>query len=138
MTEEEKRAAIQFFGSLHAQATQTDQNIIGRSPFVSPISPTIKDHFEQVLHAPVVQTPAFIPPPVETVAPAQPEYVFKHTPTEYELVQDQSQKDALVAELAEIKQLLKDILETQLLSVKIQDLQIKTLDKLTPNKLEVS
>jgi len=109
MTEEEKRAAIQFFGSLHAQAAQTDQNIVGRSQFVSPISPTIKNHFEQVLHAPVMQTPAFIPPP------AEPAYI--QTQLEFEPARPQNvvasfeQISPILDELVEIKQLLKDILE---------------------------
>ena len=68
MTEEEKLAAIQFFGTLHAQAHQSDQNIVGRSQYVAPIAPNIKNQFEQALHAPVTRAPDFTPQLAEVEA----------------------------------------------------------------------
>lgn len=52
MTEEEKQSIIKFFGTVHAQAKQTDQAIIGNSKDLKPISSTIKNELEHVLQNP--------------------------------------------------------------------------------------
>ena len=59
MTREEQQALIQFFGTVHAQAKATDQQIVGMSPQLRPISITIKDQLEQALYSP--------PPPPQYV-----------------------------------------------------------------------
>lgn len=89
MTPEEQQALVQFFGTMHAQAKQTDQMIVGNSQFVRPVSPVIKQQLEDALRSPVqhntppqnyaqsmplppIEATQFIPPPHE--APLQ------HTP----------------------------------------------------------
>ena len=52
MTAEEQQALVQFFGTVHAQAKQTDQMIVGSSQFVKPVSPQIQHQLEQALTAP--------------------------------------------------------------------------------------
>jgi hypothetical protein len=53
MTPDEQRALVQFFGTVHAQAKQTDQMIVGNSQFVKPVSPYIQQQLEQALRIPV-------------------------------------------------------------------------------------
>jgi hypothetical protein len=53
ITPEEQNALVQFFGTMHAQAKQTDQMIVGSSPFVKPVSPQIQRELEQALRVPV-------------------------------------------------------------------------------------
>ena len=117
MTEEEKLAAITFFGSLHAQANQTDNNIVGMSGNVGRISPTIKHQFEQVLHAPTVRNnhyeqrgpvEPFSPPPQQPIeiAPIQ-----TPAPLQFKAPQQEPATGSIVSELSEIKQTLKDILD---------------------------
>lgn len=53
MTPDEQRALVQFFGTVHAQAKQTDQMIVGNSQFVRPVSPSIQQGLEQALRIPV-------------------------------------------------------------------------------------
>jgi len=53
ITPEEQNALVQFFGTMHAQARQTDQMIVGSSPFVKPVSPQIQRELEQALRVPV-------------------------------------------------------------------------------------
>lgn len=55
ITPEEQRALVQFFGTVHAQAKQTDQMIVGHSQFVKPVSPKIQEELEHALRIPVVQ-----------------------------------------------------------------------------------
>lgn len=60
MTDAEREAMVQFFGTIHAQARQTDQQIVGNSQFIKPISGDIKNQLEHALHA---HAPApFLPP----------------------------------------------------------------------------
>lgn len=77
MTPDEQRALVQFFGTVHAQAKQTDQMIVGNSQFVKPVSPSIQQELEQALRIPVQVTPQ-VPqqqyieqPPVTVVDPNQ-------------------------------------------------------------------
>ncbi len=79
MTPDEQRALVQFFGTVHAQAKQTDQMIVGSSQFVKPVSPNIQHQFEQALRIPVQaemqQAPPqqYIEPPIQPVIePVQP------------------------------------------------------------------
>ena len=53
MTPDEQRALVQFFGTVHAQAKQTDQMIVGNSQFVKPVSPSIQQGLEQALRIPI-------------------------------------------------------------------------------------
>jgi len=53
MTPEEQQALVQFFGTVHAQARQTDQMIVGNSQFVKPVSPVIQHQLEEALRIPV-------------------------------------------------------------------------------------
>jgi len=53
MTEQEKQAMLAFLGTVHAQAKQTDQMIVGQSNFVKPVSHVIQNEFAQVLAKPV-------------------------------------------------------------------------------------
>lgn len=61
MTEEEQKAMLQFFGTIHAQAKATDQMIVGQSNYLKPISTTIQNDLQHALAAPVA--PQYIPPP---------------------------------------------------------------------------
>lgn len=76
MTEEEKQAMLAFLGTVHAQAKQTDQMIVGQSNFVKPVSQSIQNEFAQVLAQPVARYQDNHQPPV------QPEPVY------YEPVQE--------------------------------------------------
>ena len=70
MTPDEQRALVQFFGTVHAQAKQTDQMIVGSSQFVKPVSPNIQRELEHALRIPVQnEQPQYIPPE------PQPQYV---------------------------------------------------------------
>jgi hypothetical protein len=59
MTPEEKNALINFFGVMHAEARQTDSNIVGSSKDVRPISDTFRNTLQAAL-----TPPQQIPPPV--------------------------------------------------------------------------
>jgi hypothetical protein len=76
ITPDEQRALVQFFGTVHAQAKQTDQMIVGNSQFVKPVSPTIQHQLEQALRIPVQADQQFQhqqqyieQPPIEVVQP---------------------------------------------------------------------
>lgn len=68
MTPEEQRALVQFFGTMHAQAKQTDQMIVGSSQFVKPVSPSIQHQLEQALRIPV-QADVQQTPPQQYIEP---------------------------------------------------------------------
>ena len=77
ITPDEQRALVQFFGTVHAQAKQTDQMIVGSSQFVKPVSPTIQHQLEQALRIPVQANQQFEQqqqyieqPPIEVIEPA--------------------------------------------------------------------
>jgi hypothetical protein len=117
MTEEEKRAAIAFFGTLHAQANQTDNNIVGTAGHVGRISPAIKQQFEQVLHAPTARNnhyeqrgpiEPFAPPPQQPIEIAP---IRTPEPLQFQVSQQEPVTGSIVIELSEIKQTLKDILD---------------------------
>lgn len=75
MTPDEQRALVQFFGTVHAQAKQTDQMIVGNSQFVKPVSPNIQRELEQALRIPVQseqpqhQPPQYVEPSHQYVEP---------------------------------------------------------------------
>lgn len=69
ITPEEQNALVQFFGTVHAQAKQTDDMIVGSSKFVNPISPTIKRELEQVLRFNTAQPPQQVQEPEYHPAP---------------------------------------------------------------------
>lgn len=61
----EQRALIQFLGTIHAQAKQTDQQIVNQSQFLKPVSPGLQAKFEDVItnmRAPEPRAPE--PPPM--------------------------------------------------------------------------
>jgi len=66
MTDQEKAALLQFLGTTHAQAKQTDQMIVGQSQFLQPVSNNIQQHFAQALQMPTVpfaqNAPQYHPP----------------------------------------------------------------------------
>lgn len=72
MTPDEQRALVQFFGTVHAQAKQTDQMIVGNSQFVKPVSPIIQHQLEQALRIPVQADIQQAPPPQYTESSVQP------------------------------------------------------------------
>ena len=76
MTDEEKNAMIQFFGTMHAHAKQTDQQIVGQSQFLRPISSSVKQELENVLAS---NMPQFAPPPQYAPQPemhqVHPQYI---------------------------------------------------------------
>jgi hypothetical protein len=73
ITPEQQNALVQFFGTMHAQAKQTDDMIVGSSKFVNPVSPTIRRELEQVLkfnnEQPLQQPPQQFQEPVYTPTP---------------------------------------------------------------------
>ena len=78
MTSDEQ-AIINFFGNIHAQAKQTDQQVVGNPQYIRPISDSIQQTLEQALKspapspattfasAPITPPPSYIP---ETPNPA--------------------------------------------------------------------
>lgn len=54
MTPEEKKAALEFIGTIYGASNKLDRDIVGHSNFLKPTSQEIKQQFEQVLRAPVV------------------------------------------------------------------------------------
>lgn len=85
MTDQEKAALLQFLGTTHAQAKQTDQMIVGQSQFLQPVSNNIQQHFAQALQMPTVpyaqDVPQYYPPQVEVPqAETQLELVFREPP----------------------------------------------------------
>lgn len=88
ITPEQQNALVQFFGTMHAQAKQTDDMIVGSSKDVNPVSPTIRRELEQVLKfskeqpPQQFQEPVYIPTPVDYVpvpVPVQEAYTPEHT-----------------------------------------------------------
>jgi hypothetical protein len=61
MNPSEQAALIQFFGTMHAEAKQTDQRIVGNSQFVRPISTDIQQSLERALATPVQHTQQMAP-----------------------------------------------------------------------------
>lgn len=80
MTDEEKNAMIQFFGTMHAHAKQTDQQIVGQSQFLRPISASVKQELENVLtsNRPPHTPPHYAPPPV--MHPVHPDHIPQYAP----------------------------------------------------------
>ena len=72
LTPDEQNALVQFFGTMHAQAKQTDEMIIGSS--VNPLGPTIRKELEQALRS-NVQTPQPVQQPVYVPQEPIPAYV---------------------------------------------------------------
>jgi hypothetical protein len=79
LTPDEQNALVQFFGTMHAQAKQTDEMIVGSSKFVNPVSPTIRRELEQVLRS-NVEAPQPAPQPVYVPQEPIPAYVEPVTP----------------------------------------------------------
>ena len=115
MTEQEKQAMLAFLGTVHAQAKQTDQMIVGQSNFVKPVSHAIQNEFAQVLAKPVnsdqgsyqhVQYQPVQPQPSQEIQPAPP------TPQEDQLMftfEDPKEQEAPIITTNELVEVLKDI-----------------------------
>ena len=79
MTPEEQQAMVQFMGTVHAQAKQQDQMIVGQSQYVKPISNDVKAALEASLSRPPSHpaasphhaTPPPLPPQSSVVTPEQ-------------------------------------------------------------------
>lgn len=57
MTQDEKQALLQFMGLTYGAAVKMDRDIVNPSNQLTPISESIKQHFEQLLPAQVDNTP---------------------------------------------------------------------------------
>ena len=120
MTPEEKQAMLAFLGTMHAQAKQTDQMIVGQSNFVKPISRSIQDQFTEVLTSPVYSSqptaqPYPEPIPQHTSSEVYREVAPQHTPTEDQLMfrfdepAEPTQQIPTIANNSELIEILKDI-----------------------------
>jgi hypothetical protein len=119
MTEQEKQAMLAFLGTVHAQAKQTDQMIVGQSNFVKPVSHAIQNEFAQVLAKPVNSDQAsyqHIQPPVVQPQPEQPlptqEVQVIPTPQEDQLMftfEAPKDQEAPIVATNELVEVLKDI-----------------------------
>jgi hypothetical protein len=87
MTEQEKQAMLAFLGTVHAQAKQTDQMIVGQSNFVRPVSQVIQNEFAQVLAKPVTNNQ-------HNYQPSAPDPIY-HEPVREE-IKEQVQEDQLM------------------------------------------
>ena len=67
MTDEEKGALLQFMGTAYGDAHKQDQNIVGKSGQLQPISQHMKQEFEEVFNTPTHPHPqnALAPVPVQ-------------------------------------------------------------------------
>lgn len=72
MTPEEKKAALEFIGTIYGASNKLDKDIVGHSNFLKPMSQEIKQQFEQVLRAPVV--PQHQPQPT-VIQPEEPQQI---------------------------------------------------------------
>lgn len=77
MTDAERQAMVEFFGTIHAQAKQTDQAIVESSRFVRPISEDIKVQLQQALQ-PGVAAPHIPQAPNHFVQ--MPQQGYEHVP----------------------------------------------------------
>ena len=112
MNPQDQQALIQFFGTMHAQAKQTDQMIVGSSQFLRPVSPTIQNQLETALRAPVVNQ--YQPPPEPPVLQQQiqtsqemPPYVQSITVPE--IVNNPANSSVAIKDSDEIVTILKEI-----------------------------
>lgn len=134
MTLEEKQALLQFVGQTYGQATKTDNFIVGGSNSLRPVGQDFKTHFEQILHAPVVD--GNIPQPV--TAHAQPVHVQPEIAqvTHEQAIQELAQVSTTTPQIQQVA----PVLNTDLVQV-LQDINLtlgriaNTLEKkkLTPN-----
>lgn len=119
MTEDEKRAMLTFLGTMHAQAKQTDQMIVGQSNFVKPISRSIQQQFTEVLSKPVINnqpnlqhTPQpYSKPDVPIFSEAQNEVVVQQVPSEDQLM-FRFDEPAEVVHQAPMTSINSDLIET--------------------------
>ena len=79
LTSDEQNALVQFFGTMHAQAKQTDEMILGSSKDVNPIGPTIRRELERALSS-NVQAPQPVQQPVYIPQEPIPAYIEPNTP----------------------------------------------------------
>jgi hypothetical protein len=116
MTPDEQRALVQFFGTVHAQAKQTDQLIVGNSQFVRPVSPSIQHGLEQALRIPVQanqQAPQqqYVEPPahpyIETPQFIEEPSIQEQSPNAYLNIQSEETKPVVFSN--DIVEVLKEI-----------------------------
>jgi len=112
---EEQNALVQFFGTIHAQAKQTDDMIVGSSKFVNPVSPSIKKELEQVLKYTAQQpepvyNPVYEPVPPPDYAP-MPAYMppEMHSVEQFHSHPQPSTKEVTTVVDAEVLNTLKEI-----------------------------
>jgi hypothetical protein len=116
MTPDEQRALVQFFGTVHAQAKQTDQMIVGNSQFVKPVSPSIQHGLEQALRIPVqvnqqIPQQQYIEPSIQP-AIEEPQFieeppVQQQSPNAYFNIQSEETKPVVLNN--DIVEVLKEI-----------------------------
>lgn len=116
MTEQEKQAMLAFLGTVHAQAKQTDQMIVGQSSFVKPVSQSIQNEFAQVLAQPVYSEHNNYQPPAQPVqvsqlesiqqSPNQPIYEEQQLQLSFDSPREQN---VVLPSSTEIVNILKDI-----------------------------
>jgi len=68
MTPEEKKAALQFIGTMYGASNKLDSDIIGQSNYLKPNSHELKQRFEEILRAPV-SSDAYTNPTPQAAAP---------------------------------------------------------------------
>lgn len=102
MTEDEKRAILQFMGTVYGESKKNDQMLVGSSTNLRPKSEEIKNTFDRTLRTPTVNEPlrqiqqAPIQNP-EQVAPAPPQEPAL-TPEPVSVEQAAQELAAIVAE----------------------------------------
>ena len=78
MTDEEKKAVLQFMGTVYGDAHKQDQMLVGQSGNLQPSSHVLKQRFEEVIRTPTEQqqhnapAPAPVQDPVASPPEAQP------------------------------------------------------------------
>ncbi len=78
MTDEEKKAVLQFMGTVYGDAHKQDQMLVGQSGDLQPSSHVLKQRFEEVIRTPTEQqqhnapAPAPVQEPVASPPEAQP------------------------------------------------------------------
>jgi hypothetical protein len=136
MTLEEKQALLQFVGQTYGQATKTDNFIVGGSNSIRPVGQDFKSHFEQILHAPVIDSNENQPAPVyEQQAHAQPAIAQV---THEQAIQELAQTTTVTPQIQHVTQ--APVANTDLIQV-LQDINLtlgriaNTLEKkkVTPN-----
>ena len=70
MTNDEKKAVLQFMGTVYGDAHKQDQMIVGQSGQLQPSSHVMKQRFEEVIRTPTQQQQQNAPAPAPALEPA--------------------------------------------------------------------